>query len=216
MGMDLSFIMPLIVIIIVVMVVASIISLVMPFLNKKRTHEIPRDSLQKLSSDLKISGKFNKERSVKWLKFEGDRSVYRHRRYKIAGYTPAPECNVFLIKSRAISFSRIFFCPPQLVTDINAREVSIRARGVRRVNNLIWIPVLTIADKDKIKEIEKTCRDFFDKLILNQNEVEFGEVQSYAWFEAAEGQSYKESMNRSERMPTKTVEDNKVSEEAVS
>ena len=214
-AMDLSILMPLIIIVIVVFIGIAIFSKIGPFFHKKRTREIPRDSLQKLIGDLKVSGKFNKERSVKWLKFEGDRSVYRHRKYRIVGVVAAPECNVFLIKTRIIAISRVFLCPPELSSDINAREISIRARGVRRVNNIIWVPVLTERDIDMIKKIEQTWRDYYKKIMSEQVFVEFGEIKAHAIYEAAEGVDYRESQARSEKMPTQTVEGEKHQEESV-
>ena len=214
MPMDTSFLMPMIIIILVVFVGIAIFSKIGPFLHKKRTREIPRDSLQKLIGDLKVSGKFNKERSVKFLKFEGDRSVYRHRKYRIVGVVAAPECNVFLIKSRVISISRVFLCPPELATDINAREISIRARGIRRVNNILWVPVITEKDIDKIMKIEQTWRDYYKKIMSEQVFVEFGEIKAHAIYEAAEGVDYRESQARSERMPTATIEGEKQQEES--
>jgi len=214
-AMDISILMPLIVVVIVVFIGLAIFSKIGPFFHKKRTREIPRDSLQKLVNDLKVSGKFNKERSVKWMKFEGDRSVYRHRKYRIVGYVPAPECNVFLIKTRMISISRVFLCPPDLSTDINAREISIRARAIRRVNNILWVPVLTEKDIDKITAIEKTWRDFYKKVMFEQVFVEFGEIKAHAIYEAAEGVDYRESQARSEKMPTATIEGEKAQEESV-
>lgn len=214
MAMDLSILMPLIIIVIVVFVMIALWKAFGGIFHKKRTREIPRDSLQKLIGDLKVSGKFNKERSVKFLKFEGDRSVYRHRKYRIAGYVAAPECNIFLIKSRMISISRVFLCPPDLATDINAREISIRARGIRRVNNIIWVPVITEKDIDKIIKIEQTWRDYYKKIMSEQVFVEFGEIKAHAVYEAAEGVDYRESQARSEKMPTATVEGEKQQEEA--
>jgi len=214
-AMDLSILMPIIIVVVVVFVMIAVFKNIGPFFHKKRTREIPRDSLQKLINDLKVSGKFNKERSVKFLKFEGDRSVYRHRKYRIVGYVAAPECNIFLIKTRMISISRVFLCPPELSSDINAREISIRARGVRRVNNIIWVPVLTERDIDKIKDIEKTWRDFYKKIMSEQVFVEFGEIKAHAIYEAAEGVDYRESQARSEKMPTATIEGEKSQEEAV-
>lgn len=174
----------------------------LPWAQRKR-REVPRDALTKLLSDLKTTAKINKEKHIRFLRFEGDPSVYRDRMYLLRGADPDPECYAFAWKPRTFAFTKVLLCPPMLCTDINAKVVSIEARGMRRVDNLLWVPVPTAKWKDRVREIEEVWQNRLDKLTIQQARVEFNEIQTWAWMEAAQGKEYRASfIEREERLAT--------------
>lgn len=189
--------------VIIVFIAGFALRLVLQFLPwfHKKGREKPHDALQKLMADLKLSSKVNKEREIKWIKFQGDRKVYRRSRYRIKGYIPDPRCFVFCIKTSTLAFTRMVLIPPELCTFLNTAEISVRARGVQRWNSLIWVPVLTEKDQDKTLHFEQVWHKYMDYAIVQQARVEFGETSFDNWVEAADGSDYLAFISRGERIP---------------
>jgi len=168
---------------------------------KKKGREKPHDALQKLMVDLKLSAKVNREREIKWIKFQGDRKVYRKTRYKIKGVIPDPRCFIFAIKTSWLSFTRVILIPPELCTFLNTAEISVRARGVQRWNNLMWVPVLTERDQGDLLHFEQIWHKYLDYAIIQQARIEFGELSFDNWHESADGADYQNFIMRAERVP---------------
>lgn len=180
--------------------------LISPFLRfTKKGREKPQDALQKLVVDLKLSCKVNKEREIKWIKFQGDKRVYREKRYKIKGYIPDPRCFVFLIRTGVIALSRVVLIPPELCTNLNQREVSVRARGIQRWDHLIWWVVMSEKDQHNIKHFEDIVHNYLDYAMTQQASVEIHDVIFGNVYEAADGSRYQDFMSRAERMPSVPV-----------
>jgi hypothetical protein len=179
---------------------ASLLLSFMPWLHK-RSREKPNDALQKLMADLKLSAKVNREREIKWVKFQGDTKVYRRTRYRVKGVIPDPRCFIFAIKTSRLTFTRIILIPPELCTNLNTAEVSVRARGVQRWNSLVWVPVLTERDQGNMLHFEQIWHRYMDYAIIQQARVEFGELSFDNWHESADGSDYLNFISRQEQIP---------------
>lgn len=184
-----------------------------PWMSRRKAREKPRDALQKLLVDLKLSSKVNRESEIRYIRFQGDRLVYRKKRYRVVGMIPDPRCFVFGIRVRKLPLTSILLCPPELCTALNAREISIRARAIQRWDNLVWVPVLTEKDISRIRVFEQIWTKYLDYCTIVQGRVEFNEISFDNWYEAADGAEYQGMIERQERMQaspapeTKTVEE---------
>lgn len=178
----------------------AIVSSFLPWMTRRRAREKPRDALQKLLTDFKLSAKSNREAIIKFVRFQGDKSVYRARRYKVRGIIADPRCYVFGLKLRRLSLTSVLLCPPELCSFLNSREVAIRARGIQRWNNLFWFPVLTEGDIPEIKRFEGMIQKYLDYSTIQMGRIEAGELFFDNWYEAADGSEYQSFVERSERV----------------
>jgi len=190
-------------IVIIVFIAGFSLRLVLQFMPwfHKRGREKPHDALQKLMADLKLSAKVNREKEIRWIKFQGDTKVYRRSRYKVKGVIPDSRCFIFCVKTSWLSFSRMVLMPPELCTFLNTAEISVRARGIQRWNTLLWVPVLTERDQNDMLHFEKIWHRYMDYAIIQQARVEFGEISFDNWHESADGTDYLNFISRSEKIP---------------
>lgn len=202
--MDMESMYLLIYLVVGVMIAAAIWNMVsqfLPWISRRRMREKPRDGLQKLLTDLKLSAKMNRERDVRYLRIQGDTTVLAKRRYRIKGIVPDSRCYIIGLKLRRISLTSILLCPPELCTFLNSREISIRARAVQRWNGLVWVPVLTERDVIHIRKYEKIWQNYLDYATIQMGRVEFAEVAFGNWYEAADGGEYQDFVSRQEKAP---------------
>jgi hypothetical protein len=166
-----------------------------------RPRERPNDALQKLIADLKLSAKVNKEPEIKWLMFQGDRKVYRERRYPIKGVVPDSRCFVFTIKTSWLSFSRVVLIPTELCTFLNSSEISVRARGIQRWNQLVWTVVLGERDENNAIHFEEIVQSYLVYAMHTMFRIELRNISFGNYHESAAGAEYADFQRRSERMP---------------
>lgn len=167
----------------------------------RKLRERPDDALLKLVADLKLSAKVNKEPEIRWLKFQGDRKVFRKRRYRVKGVVPDSRCFVFTIKTSWMSFSRVVLIPTELCTFLNSAEISVRARGIQRWNHLIWAVVLGEKDEGTATHYEDIVQDYLVYSMATMFKIELRNISFGNWHESAAGTEYLDFIRRTERMP---------------
>lgn len=217
--MGYEFMQPLMIVIIVVAITMMVVGMLKGILpNRGRAREQAQDALQKLLKDLKASAKANRERTVKSIRMEGDRSVYRDTVYHCGGVLAHLSCYVVLWKKWKFGFWRVGLVPPQICSDLNATTISIKGRGWQRWNGLVWVAILTQQDRVHLNEYEKIWSDFLTYATLRQAGIEFHDIFTQAVYEAAEGRRYQDFVARTEKLPTILEPDNEktvVREESV-
>lgn len=150
--MDLSALVPLIVIFVMISIFLSMMAMVglnpmaLVWLivqsRRTRTQTEPRDHFDRWDYGHRRSSYNNKPRRLRWAKTTGDRIVPEVRVGRAWGIEPWRNYYILYVKSRRLSWSAPYIIPQALCSDLNRRVLWIRAAGFSKVGPVnIPIPI---------------------------------------------------------------------------
>jgi len=173
------------------------------FKRPKILKTIPRDALERLNRDMRISSKKCKPVGLNWMSLEGDEDTREIRKYaRIVGMIADTRCYSFYIKFHWFGLSKWAIIPPSyLSSDVMGKEVWIKSRGLRKCG-IWWAPVETVENKKHFKDYQ-LIRNYLDSLTLEQLGFDFIEQKTWSVLSSANpSRGVRQIIQRTEQVPT--------------